>query len=196
MVSEEATANSTQLHLLVAVVAVHGPLITVVIVVVVVQVAEAVQTAAHGQVVLVQQDKVLMEDSQMLLLANRTLVLVAVELEVLENKTTLTELLDQLVVVDMEYVQTSQVLQQFVELVAEVELTGQVDKKSQLELIHVKIVVVETAVDLSKATAQLRLQEETDRRILVAAAVVRVNMNVQAELAAQEWSLLDIQSDT
>jgi hypothetical protein len=181
---------------LVAVVAVHGPLITAVSVVVVVQVAEAVQTAAHGQVVLVQQDKVLMEDFQMLLLANRTLVLVAVELEALESRITLTELLDQLVVVDMEYVQTSQVLQQFVELVAEVELTGHLDKKSQLELIHVKIVVVETAVDLSKATAQLRLQEETDRRILVAAAVVRVNMNVQAELAAQEWSLLDIQSDT
>jgi hypothetical protein len=61
---------------------------------VVVLVAEAEQTAATGQVELAQQDKVLMEDSQMLLLANRTLELVVVEPEVLEKRTFLAELLE------------------------------------------------------------------------------------------------------
>ena len=95
----------------------------------------------------------------------------------------------------MEYVQTLQELLQFVELAAVAELTGAVGKKNQLELMHVKTVVVETAVDLSKATAQLKLQEETALTVLVAVAVALVNMNVQAELAAQVLSLLDIQSD-
>jgi hypothetical protein len=96
MVIVEAVANSTQLHVLAAVEAVHGLLITAVIVVVVVQVAEAVQTVAHGQVELEQQHKVLMADIQTLLLANHTLELAAAELEVLESRTTLIELLDQL----------------------------------------------------------------------------------------------------
>jgi hypothetical protein len=106
MVLEVETVNSTQSYLLAAAVVAHGPLTTAVIVVVVAQVVEVVQTVAHGQVELVQQDKVLMVDFQTVPLANHTLELVAEELEVLENKTTLIELLDQLGVADMEYVQT------------------------------------------------------------------------------------------
>jgi hypothetical protein len=82
-----------------------------------------------------------------------------------------------------------------VALVVAAELTGQVDKKNQLELMHVKTAVVEMAVYLSKATVKPKLQVETVLTVLAVAAVALVNMNVQAELAAQVLSLLDIQSD-
>jgi hypothetical protein len=49
-------------------------------------------------------------------------------------------------VVVTEYVQTSRERQQFAELAAAAELTGHLDSESQLELLHVRTVVVEMAV--------------------------------------------------
>jgi hypothetical protein len=83
-----------------------------------------------------------------------------------------------------------------VQLAAVEELTGQVDNKSQQSATHVKTVVVEKVVSPTKVHTTQVLQVETAQLIQAAVAVVAVSTSNQAVEAAQELSLLDIQSDT